>query len=136
NVEAGLTPGFYEGQVVAMVDGVAEILQVSLELYAQEIDWYVNHSQYEHSMNVVAQFSSDEGDLNLSTGLRDKIAAFVNGELRGVGNIQYVKDLDKYAAFINVVSNQSGENGSLLEAEDYMADLSVQDITATDNGST
>lgn len=133
-VVEGLNPGYYEGQVVAMVDGVAEILHVSLELYAQEIGWYVNHSQYEHSMNVVAQFSSDEGDLNLSTGLRDKIAAFVNGELRGVGNIQYVKDLDKYAAFINVVSNQSGENGSLLEAEDYVADLSVQDITVTDNG--
>lgn len=133
-VEDGLAPGYYEGQVVAMVDGVPEILNVSLELYAKGINWYVNHSQYEYNMNIVAQFSNDDGDLNLSTGLRDKIAAFVNGELRGVGNIQYIKALDKYAAFINVVSNKSGENGSFIEAENYVADLSVQDINITDNG--
>lgn len=131
-----LNPGFYEGEVVAMIDSVPETLNVSLELYAEGINWVVNHSDYEYNMNIVAQFSADDGDINLSTGLRDKIAAYVNGELRGVGNIQYIPALGKYAAFLNVAGNQSGENGSLLEAEDYVADLSVQDITVTDNGTT
>jgi hypothetical protein len=132
----GLNPGYYEGQVVALVDGVPEVLNVSLELYSEGINWFVNHSEYEHNMNIVAQFSADDGDINLSKGLRDKIAAYVNGELRGVGNIQYVQALNKYAAFINVVSNLSGGNGSFLDAKDYVADLSVQDITVSDEGIT
>lgn len=129
-----LEPGLYEGQVVALVDEVPEILNVTLELYAEDVNWNINYPDFEHSMNIVAQFSSDAGDLNLSTGLRDKIAAYVNGELRGVGNITFVSELNKYAAFINVAGNISGENGSLLEAEDYVSDLSVQDITVTDEG--
>jgi hypothetical protein len=130
----GLSPGLYEGQVIAMVDEVPEVLSVSLELYAEEINWNVIQSDFEHNMNIIAQFSSDEGDNNLSRGLRDKIAAYINGDLRGVGNIIYIPELDKYAAFINVFSNQVGENASLIEAEEYVDDNSVQDIFVTDNG--
>ncbi|WP_340113711.1 T9SS type A sorting domain-containing protein [Maribellus mangrovi] len=131
-----LEPGFYDGEVVAIIDDSPEVLQVSLELYAEEIDWSVNHPDFQYNMNIVAQFSTDDGDENLSTGLRDKIAAYVDGELRGVGSIMYVPELDKYAAFINVSGNLAGENGSLLEAEDYVDDLSVQDITFTEDSKT
>ncbi|WP_319499679.1 carbohydrate-binding protein [uncultured Draconibacterium sp.] len=136
HVVEDLLPGFYEGEVTALIDGSPEVLKVSLELYAEEIDWSVNHPDFQYNMNIVAQFSSDDGDENLSTGLRDKIAAYVDGELRGVGNIMYVPELSKYAAFITVSGNLAGENGSLLEAEDYVDDLSVQDITFTEDGKT
>ena len=131
-----LKPGFYEGEVIAMVDSTEEVLSVSLELYAEEIDWSVNHPNFQYNMNIVAQFSSDESDENLSTGLRDKIAAYVDGELRGVGSIIYIPEIEKYAAFINVSGNMAGENGSLIEGEDYLDDLSVQDITFSENGTT
>lgn len=130
----GLLPGWYSGQVIALVDNVPEVLDVSLELYAEEIDWKVNPADFEYSMNIAAQFSADDGDLNLSAGLRDKIAAYVNGELRGVGNITFIPALNQYAAFINILGNTPGKNGSHIEAEEYVADLSVQDLKITDNG--
>ncbi|MBW6537049.1 MAG: carbohydrate-binding protein [Mariniphaga sp.] len=130
----GLSPGLYQGQVVAMVDNVSEILSVALELYAKEINWNVNQSDFEYNMNIVAQFSFDEENINLSTGHRDKIAAYVNGDLRGAGNIIYIPELEKYAAFLNVLSNRPGKNSSLLEGQDYVANLSVQNISTTDEG--
>lgn len=130
-----LKPGLYDGQVFASFsDGDTVALNITLELYAEEISWKINPSDFEYNMNITAQFSSDGSDTNLSTDLRDRIAAYVEGELRGIGEISYISELDKYAAFINVFSNQSGENGSSFEAEDYVADLSVQDLTLTDNG--
>ena len=129
-----LMPGLYQGQVVALVDNVPEILNVTLELYAEEIDWTVNHSDFEYNMNITAQYSADNSDTNLSTGLRDKIAAYVNGQLRGVGEIEFVPALNKYAAFINVAGNASGANGSFIEAEDFKVNFSTQKINITDNG--
>jgi hypothetical protein len=133
-VDESLKPGLYHGQVVAMVDDVPEVLNVTLELLAEDINWIVNHSDYEHNMNITAQFSSDDGDLNLSTGKYDKIGAYINGGLRGVGKIELVPDLNKYAAFINVSSNLAGHNGSLIEAEDYVDDKSLRDVSISDNG--
>ena len=129
-----LKPGLYTGQVTALVDNVPELLTITLELYAKEINWEVNQHGFEYNMNVTAQFSADQGNTNLSTSKRDKIAAYINGDLRGVGNISFIPELNKYAAFINVFSNLAGKNGSLIESEEYVLDNSVQDITITDNG--
>ncbi|MBK6284473.1 MAG: carbohydrate-binding protein [Draconibacterium sp.] len=117
-----------------MVDDVPEVLNVTLELFAEDINWAVNHSDYEHNMNITAQFSSDEGDVNLSSGKYDKIAAYIDGELRGVGEIELVPDLNKYAAFINVSSNMAGHNGSMIEAESYVDNRSLRDVSISDNG--
>ena len=130
----GLKPGVYTGQVTATVDDVPEYLTLTLELYAKEISWVVNQHNFEYNMNITAQFSADQGNTNLSTSARDKIAAYINGDLRGVGNISYIPELDKYAAFINVLSNKAGKNGSLLEGEDYVSKMSAQDMLVTDNG--
>lgn len=134
NATEGLKPGHYEGEVIAMVDNIAEVLVITLDLYATDINWKVNSSDFEYSMGITAQFSTDQNDLNLSDCTRDKIAAFVNGQLRGIGKITYIPEFDKYAAFINVYGIKPGDNGSLLESEAHVADLSVQDITITDNG--
>ncbi len=103
---------------------------------SKKIDWTLNHSDFEFNMNITAQFSSDDGDTNLSTGLRDKIPAYVNGELRGVGEIEFIPALNRYAAFINVAGNISGANGSFIEAEDFKINFSSQKINITDNGKT
>lgn len=129
-----LEPGFYEGEVVALIDDMPEILMVNLILFAKDVSWSVNPSDFEYNMNITAQYSYDNEDINLSTQVRDKIAAYINGELRGVGNIEFVPELNKYVAFINVYSNLPGDNGSLIESEDYVDDLSVQDISVIDNG--
>ncbi len=133
----GLKPGMYEGDVIVMVDNVPETLHVVLSLFARDIGWVADERNFEYNMNITAQFSRDAGNTNLSTCVRDKIGAFVNGELRGVGKITLVPETGTYAAFVNVFGNVPGNNGSLIEAESYVADLSVQDLTnVVDNGVT
>lgn len=129
----GLKPGLYTGKVTAMVDNVPEYLNITLELYAKEISWVVNQHNFEYNMNVTAQFSADQGNTNLSRCTKDKIAAYINGDLRGVGNISFIPEMNKYAAFINVFSNKAGKNGSRVEAEEYVSKNSAQDIVVTDN---
>lgn len=71
-------------------------------------DWTVNPEDYEYSMSVLSrvrikgEFSRDENDL---------IAAFVNGQCRGVANLEYITSQDNYQAYISVYSNQlTGES--------------------------
>lgn len=128
NKAENLKPGLYTGQVTALVDNAPLILPITLELYAKAISWNVNQHDFEYNMNVTAQFSADQGDINLSTSKRDKIAAYINGDLRGVGNISYIPELNKYAAFVNILSNKVGSNGSLLEAEDNVANKGAENI--------
>lgn len=134
DVVEDLLPGLYEGQVTALIDDVPEVLDISLELYAVDIGWTLNSPDFQYNMNIAAQFSSDESDIALSTGLRDKIAAYVNGELRGIGEISYVPELNKYAAFINVNSNLVGKNGSFFEAEDNIDHKGAKSENVTDDG--
>ncbi len=134
DVVEDLLPGLYEGQVTAMIDDVPEVLYVSLELYAVDIGWTLYSPDFQYNMNIVAQFSSDESDVALSTGLRDKIAAYINGELRGIGEISFVPELNKYAAFINVNSNLVGKNGSFFEAEDNIDHKGAKSENVTDDG--
>jgi trimeric autotransporter adhesin len=133
-VTPGLTPGFYEGEVIALVDDEPEVLNVSLLLFAQDINWSVNQADFENSMNITALFSYDGGNENLSTGNRDKIAAFINGDLRGTGIVSYIPVIDKYAAFLSVYGNNAGNNCSLLEGQDNVTYQSVQFMTFIDEG--
>lgn len=69
-------------------------------------DWKVNSSDYQYSMNVIAQISFDGV---LSRNEEDYIAAFVGGECRGIAPLAYVKVLDNYQAVLSVYGNADGE---------------------------
>jgi hypothetical protein len=112
-VDPELPPGIYRDTVIAMVDGWPELLDITYEALAVPPNWSVDPSRYQHSMTVVAVFSLDNTDTNLSRDDRDLIAAVVNGEVRGVANLEYVPLVDKYIAFLQVHSNaQFGETVS------------------------
>lgn len=68
--------------------------------------WFVNPAAYAQSMIVVAEVAIDGV---VSANKNDKIAAFVNGECRGVAELNYIEPLDKYIATLFVYANQSGE---------------------------
>jgi hypothetical protein len=69
--------------------------------------WEVNAQNYEFSMNIVAVVKDSlEGDL-LAEG--DAIGAFVNGEVRGSGDVLYVEELDLHLVFLTVYANEEGE---------------------------
>jgi hypothetical protein len=73
---------------------------------AQDPNWSVNAADYQYSMTFTT-FLNINGTTLSST--EDKVAAFVNGEIRGVANIVYVSSFNKYVAFLSVYANTNGE---------------------------
>jgi hypothetical protein len=74
---------------------------------ASSSPWEVDAQDYEFSMNIVAVVKDSlEGDL-LAEG--DAIGAFVDGEVRGSGDVLYVEELDLHLVFLTVYANEEGE---------------------------
>ncbi|MEQ9299835.1 MAG: T9SS type A sorting domain-containing protein, partial [Cyclobacteriaceae bacterium] len=104
-----IDPGNYTGQIIALIDGIEEIMSIDYTLLPTPIGWQIDPSDYEHSMSITAQFSLDDSDTAISTSPRDIIGVFVNGRLRGFSNIEYVPSLDLHVAFITAYANEQGE---------------------------
>lgn len=78
----------------------------SKKLQAQEPSWSLNESDYQYSM-VFTAFLSVDGEV--LTSPNDQVGAFVNDELRGVSNVEYISSLDKYIVYLTVFSNTNNE---------------------------
>jgi hypothetical protein len=111
-VDPGLQPGIYSGPVVAMVDSLPVTMNVTYEQLATPVSWAFNPDAYQYSMTVVAQFSLNSGNVDLSTDTRDLVGAFVNGQIRGITNMVYIPQLGVYRAFLTVYSNNAGGGGA------------------------
>lgn len=72
-------------------------------------NWTVNSSNYQYSMNYTVATKID-GQLLQSDKV--KIGAFVNGVCRGVTNLQYDSDYNKYIGYLWVYSNTPNETVS------------------------
>jgi hypothetical protein len=87
--------------------GFDEKLTVKLRVYVKEPDWRVASGKFQHTMNLVGRLIIEDV---VSTDTYDKVGAFVNGECRGVANVQYQKNLDAYLLYMNIYSDStSGE---------------------------
>ena len=65
--------------------------------------WTVNPNAYIYSMTITGKI---EMDGTSSTNTNDMVAAFINGECRGVAKVQYQKTLDDYFVFLMIYSNE------------------------------
>ncbi|MCL6295857.1 LamG-like jellyroll fold domain-containing protein [Jejuia spongiicola] len=107
-IDASLSVGEYIENLYLQTDfGLDEKLQLEVRVLAEEPAWEVDPNDFDFSMNIVGRikidgiFSDDEFD---------RIAAFVNGETRGVANIVYNESYQEYFVFLTVYSNTvSGE---------------------------
>ncbi len=104
-VSPNLEVGVYRDTVVAMIDGWPEYLDISYEALAVPPGWKVDPGKHTYSMSMVLAFSLDQTDTNLSRDDRDRVAAIYNGEVRGVAQLEYVAQFNKYMAFLTVYSN-------------------------------
>lgn len=68
--------------------------------------WDINPAAFEHSMTLVTTVEKDAFNL-LKEG--DEVAAFVNGEVRGVGQPIYIEPLDIYMLFLTTYANGNDE---------------------------
>lgn len=114
------------------------IVFCAVHVTAQEPNWTVNSSDYQYSMTFTVFLNVDGTTL---TSVEDKVGAFVNGELRGVANVIYAENADKYVAYLSVYANRSDEiisfkiydstNDTVIdvaENQDYVIDGNVGGI--------
>lgn len=91
--------GMYSDVAEADIVGfTVEELPISIRVIKPVPDWTVDPSDYEHSVNVIANVSVDNGPL--STDESDVITAWIDGELRGVGQVE--QEGVYHAAYITV----------------------------------
>ncbi len=109
-IDPNVNIGNYENQIQLLTDfGFPDGLLISLKVVAEAPStWAVNAGSFQNAMSIVGQVRVNDV---ISTNPDDKLAAFVNGECRGVASLQYYPQIDRYYAFLNVYSNvSSGEN--------------------------
>ncbi|MDF2457108.1 MAG: Fibronectin type domain protein, partial [Cytophagaceae bacterium] len=109
-VDPGVNIGQYNQDLYLTTSfGFDEVFALDMKVYKTPPTWTVDKNKFQHSMNIYGQlkigniFSTDENDI---------LAAFVNGECRGLANVAYTNPaLDLYEAYITVYSNSLiGEN--------------------------
>ena len=86
---------------MSTIDGL-EPMKVDLRVACPSPEWNVDPSQYSFSMNLTLQLNV-EGIL--SNDKLDRVGAFVDGQLRGIGKVQYSRSIDKHLVFLTVYSN-------------------------------
>jgi len=92
----------YATQVnVVGTDGNKDI-DVDLRVACEGPGWEINPANFAYSMTMTAELDI-EGEV--STDKLDLIGAFVGSELRGVAEVEYVPEIDKYLAFLTIYSN-------------------------------
>lgn len=68
--------------------------------------WQVDESAFEFTMSVIGRLRI-QGEF--SRDADDKLVVFVNGECRGIGDLEYFESFDNYQTFLTIYSNdQSG----------------------------
>lgn len=68
--------------------------------------WSVNPGNYQYSMTIVAFLNVDNKEL---VSPNDKVAAFVNGEVRGVASPVFAASANRYLAYLTVFANKENE---------------------------
>ncbi len=79
---------------------------LSSNVFGQSPDWAVNENKFQYTMSCEGFLTVVGKNL---TSKNDKIAAFVNGECRGIASPIYVSSEKKYMVYLTVFSNTDNE---------------------------
>lgn len=100
-------------------------------VHAAPPGWNVNPADYNYSMAIVGAISIDKEE---SLDSNDKVAAFIDGECRGVVELSYESDVDRYIAYLLVYSNYIGNEISFKvydASEDQVLDIPKKEVFAS-----
>ncbi|MEL6562031.1 MAG: Ig-like domain-containing protein, partial [Bacteroidota bacterium] len=106
----GLVVGEQETIITATVNGYTENFKLKVNVLRKAPVWQADLSQFDYSMFAVVNFSID-GGAN-STDVLDQISVWMNGELRGVANIQEVTNAT-HVAYLTIVGRSTEINSKL-----------------------
>ena len=112
----GLNFGIYNTVLYGGVTGLGdEPMIVDIRKLCHEPEWVINPSEFQYSMNMTGLLRTRPSlaVLDSSSDVYDMIGVFVGEELRGVGTIEYLPDLETisnfhpYEVFLTIYSNVS-----------------------------
>lgn len=108
-VHEGLNIGAYSLPINLTSDnGYNEKLLFNINVFSQSPSWAVNPNNYEFEMNVVGKIIING---NYVTNENSILAAFVNGECRGLTKLSRIESMDLSVALLAIYSNSlEGEN--------------------------
>ena len=99
-------------------DGLSSALAVDVRVKGNAPEWSVDASKYESSMNVVAKLVIEDIP---TSDTDDIVAAFIDGECRGVAHPTYNSRYDDYFVLLDVYANGS-DKGKNVDFRVYDAD--------------
>ncbi|PSR56573.1 hypothetical protein AHMF7605_25285 [Adhaeribacter arboris] len=100
--------------------GYDEKLALHLKVFTPAPDWNVNPRNFSQSMSIIGQVKIND---QFSINPDDKVAAFVNGQCRGVAQLEYVPAYDRYLFFMQVYGQ--GTANEKISFQIWNADLGV-----------
>lgn len=104
-VNPNVNIGSYEEAIGLITDfGYSEKLVIKLKVFAPEPNWTVDASKFQNSMSVIGQMRI--GNV-ISSNTDNILAAFVNGECRGKGKLQYFENIDRYLVFLDIYGDST-----------------------------
>ncbi|WBX74477.1 LamG domain-containing protein [Tenacibaculum pacificus] len=119
--EQELSVGNYQHDMYLNSDyGYDEKIQLNLNVNSVGPEWEVNPADFDYSLNIVGKINIDGVFAENNT---DTVAAFVNGELRGVSSLFYDEDYDEYFVFLTVYANQSSGEEISFKVWDASTDV-------------
>ena len=102
-------------------------LRTAIDLLSATPNWTVNPSDFSNSMSIVGVIKVDRIE---TTNENNMIAAYINGEIRGVANLQYETIAERYIAYLIVYGNES--SGSVtFKIYDADNDIILDAVNAT-----
>jgi hypothetical protein len=128
-IDPSLNTGYFSEDIFLVGDsdlGIEEKLHLEVAVFAPAPNWTVDASKYQYSMNVIGQLKIED---IISTDMHDKVAAFVNNECRGVANLIYIEEFDRYEVFLDIFSNS--EAGEKIELRVWDASKGAEYRNAT-----
>lgn len=116
--------------------GFAEKLTIDLKVRETPPNWVVDPSDFQYSMGIIGLL---EIKGIVSSDAEDILSAFVGEEVRGVGQVTYLEDLDRYLVFLDVYSNSAGSEQITFKIWDagsgvVYSQVTPQFITFSSNG--
>jgi hypothetical protein len=89
---------------------ISEPYTIDLEVSGDEPNWTVDKSAYETNMNVIGQLQV----MGIpSEDVSDKVAAFIDGQCRGVASPVYYQRYDSYYTIMDIYGNASDAGKSI-----------------------
>ncbi len=106
-VDQQLSSGDYTDEIVLNSSYGNEVLPMQLRVMCPPPNWSVNATQFAANMNFSVSLDIEGFP---SEDQYDVIAGFIDGQVRGIANVQYVDALDKHLAFLSVYGD-AADNG-------------------------